>query len=548
MCDDFTFGYQDLLTGVYDCVDRVVMNAFYSVGHSPSGFRYWWRQMYGSDDTLDDTHLMRMAGRFARRLQAYTKANQIPMIYCEPGTKKHEIGEEHLAKNPGVQGLFLVLVARAQASLWEVHRGGSNGFLQLKHKRRRPFVNHYHFHINDPEWGHITIRMCGHPPFPAQIILNGHEYVSSQLKKRGHAFSKEGNCFTNTQDCSDLALVADALRQEDAIGCLSQVCERWIYSTCLCFALSTEERERSGFRYEFSVYQTEYSRNLLFHSPLQMEQVMESMLDRSRTRLRIDRIKTILGMKQRPKRRKNKMPLMEVVVEKPAYGLTYFNLHFGNIMLKVYTKGEHVLRFEAIVHNTKELKCGRMLLKFPEIVCKLSGILERFMNALKAVDRPFISERDWDAWNTPSQVGKSHVGGVDVEKARMRWVLRAILALASAPTGFTASELAAKVCELSRQPLEAYGPTRAAYDLRKLRGKQLIAKIGKSRRYEALLHGLRAISAMLVLRENVIKPVLASVTHSKAQPKPDLSKSLDDNYADLRAGMSSLLANLGIAA
>ena len=49
------------------------------------------------------------------------------------------------------------------------------------------------------------------------------------------------------------------------------------------------------------------------------------------------------------------------MVETPAYDLTIFKLHFGKLTLKAYTKGECVLRFEAIVHNTKELRCGRLL-------------------------------------------------------------------------------------------------------------------------------------------------------------------------------------------
>lgn len=546
MCDDFTSCYGDLLLGSYDCVDRIVIRAFFPVGHSASGLRYWWRKMYGSDDELDDNHLMRMAGRFARRVYAYAKDNQIPVIKCEAGTHKHEIGEDYLAKNPDARGLFLILVARAQAPLWEVERN-TNGYLKVRRKAKAPYVNHFFFHIHDPHWGHITIRMCVHPPFPALIMLNGHEYVATQLKAAGHTFSKEGNCFTKTQDCSDLALVADTLRQTDATGRLSQVCERWIYS-CLCFALTSDERERGDFRYEFSVYQVECSRNLLFKSPLQMEQFVEALLDRSRSRLRIRRIKTILGLKQRPHRRTKPMPRMEVVVEKPAYDLTYFNLYFGNLSLKAYTKGEHVLRFEAIVHNTKDLRCGRVLSKFTEIVCYLYGVLERFLNTLQAIDRPFISDTDWDALSTPTQVGKARVGGVDLQKARMRSVLQAILALASGPRGFTASEVAAKVRFLTGQTVEEYGPSRAAYDLRKLRGKQVIEKLGKSRRYEAVAQGLRKMTAALVLSERVIKPVLASISHAAGQDKPNFTRSLDDNYRAVRAEMNSLLATLGIAA
>ena len=71
MADDFSGRYGDLLTGSYDCVDRVVLNAYFPLGHNPGGFRVWWRRLHGgSDDELDNTHLMRFAGRFARRVKA----------------------------------------------------------------------------------------------------------------------------------------------------------------------------------------------------------------------------------------------------------------------------------------------------------------------------------------------------------------------------------------------------------------------------------------------------------------------------------------------
>jgi hypothetical protein len=41
------------------------------------------------------------------------------------------------------------------------------------------------------------------------------------------------------------------------IGRLSQACERWIYTACLCFALDLDEQKRSGFHYQYSNYQVE---------------------------------------------------------------------------------------------------------------------------------------------------------------------------------------------------------------------------------------------------------------------------------------------------
>ena len=104
--------YPDLLTGRYDCVDRIVLNAYFRLGHSPGGFRLWWRQLTGSDQTLDNTHLMRMAGRFSRRVRGWAQAHQIPVIDCSAGDRKHEIAEEQLEKTEVTQGLFLILVSR----------------------------------------------------------------------------------------------------------------------------------------------------------------------------------------------------------------------------------------------------------------------------------------------------------------------------------------------------------------------------------------------------------------------------------------------------
>ena len=42
----------------------------------------------------------------------------------------------------------------------------------------------------------MSIKMSGHPPFGAQIILNGHEFVARPATAAGIAFGKAGNCFT----------------------------------------------------------------------------------------------------------------------------------------------------------------------------------------------------------------------------------------------------------------------------------------------------------------------------------------------------------------
>ena len=119
-------------------------------------------------------------------------------------------------------------------------------------------------------------------------------------KKAGVRFTKEENCFTAISDTTKLAKIADTLSQQETAGRLRQLCERWIYNTCLCFALDLEEQEKSTFQYQYSVFQMEYSRNLLFRSGRQMEEIFRSLIDRTRAPLDLDRIKTIFGDKNRP--------------------------------------------------------------------------------------------------------------------------------------------------------------------------------------------------------------------------------------------------------
>jgi hypothetical protein len=52
---------------------------------------------------------------------------------------------------------------------------------------------------------------------------------------------------------------------------------------------------------------------------------------------------------------------IEALIETPRYDPTWFKVAFGRLAVKVYTKGEHVLRFEVTAHNTKDLKVGRAL-------------------------------------------------------------------------------------------------------------------------------------------------------------------------------------------
>ncbi len=149
----------------------------------------------------------------------------------------------------------------------------------------------------------MTIKISGHPPFGAQEMLNGHEYVAAAARAAGIGYRKEGNCFTQVSDPERLAQIADTLSGSGTIGRLSQVIDRWIYSACLCYGLGIDEQQQSGFRYDYSIYQVEYSRNLVFASGAVMDRLFNTMVDRTRSRLDVLKVRTLFDSKGRPHRK-----------------------------------------------------------------------------------------------------------------------------------------------------------------------------------------------------------------------------------------------------
>jgi hypothetical protein len=86
-----------------------------------------------------------------------------------------------------------------------------------------------------------------------------------------------------------------------------------------------------------------------------------------------------------------------------------------------------------------------------------------------------------------------------------------------------------------------------AYDLRKPRAKQLVAKPQRTRRYHVPADAARTIAALLTVRDQVIAPLLAGIRTPRRGRPPKHWTNIDRDYETLRLGMHTLFAHLGIA-
>jgi hypothetical protein len=181
---------------------------------------------------------------------------------------------------------------------------------------------------------------------------------------------------------------------------------------------------------------------------------------------------------------------------------------------------------------------------FPEIITRLAGMTSRFATTLDCADIAFIADGTLDELPLPSAIGRARVSGIDLNKPRIRAALSAALALTAAPRGFTVAEFATRVQSMTGHA--GYTTRQAAYDLRKLRGKNLVVKPGRSRRYHTPAAAARTIAALLALRDQVIAPILAGVRSPRRGRKPAHWTLIDRDYETLRTGMQALFHDLGI--
>ena len=149
--DEFSSYLGDLLQGRYDCVDRIALRAYFPLGQTSGGLLRWWNQLY-PDQAISEQGLRRMAGDFARRVKAFSAKHHLALQYCEMGQKdKHLRAEKLRPKDPSFQGVFLILVARGPAPLWQVYKSRRDKLL-IRRAKSWPLINHYHFHLVDKQW------------------------------------------------------------------------------------------------------------------------------------------------------------------------------------------------------------------------------------------------------------------------------------------------------------------------------------------------------------------------------------------------------------
>ncbi len=175
-------------------------------------------------------------------------------------------------------------------------------------------------------------------------------------------------------------------------------------------------------------------------------------------------------------------------------------------------------------------------------------MLNRFLHTLHCVNYYCLSDNMLEALPEPSTVGKQRVGGIDINKPRIKAVIETLIELSMSPYGFSSSDLANRMKTKNGFEESHYSSRNAVYDLKKSRGKALVNHIEKIRKYSVSEEGLRTMVALYTFNEKVVKPFFPSTIKLQPEPKVKIPTPFDCHYQNHRLEMKNIFKTMGIAA
>jgi hypothetical protein len=328
----------------YRSIDRLILNVYIPTLQTPAAMAYFLRHVCGKP-ILSGVVFKALTDRFVTAVHAFAQTHRIPVLRPTGRTKPGAVAQPALrrAARAGRWGVVAIVVHQESARVFASHHaGGRRTNFRVREERR--LVNHYYFYLRDREYGDGFVRICSYPPFATRIWLNGHGYLAAQLRQQRIRHRMRDNCLVEVADPAAVAAITAAF---DA-ALVERIARRWLAG--VPDPLTAAERA-AGYPTRLSIYQAEFSDNLIFHRTEVLNRVYEGLLRDHLHLGRPDMIKLIFDRQIRrttPSRFGTRLLRQGVV--------SCLKVFYRRSLLKQYNKGGWVLRTEVCVNDPRDFR------------------------------------------------------------------------------------------------------------------------------------------------------------------------------------------------
>lgn len=523
---------------VYRSIDRLVLNVYIPTLQTPGAMAIFLRQVC-KKPILSGLVFKWLTDRFVGQIRAFADARRVPILYIKGRTRPGLEGQRQLRKatRQGRWGIVAIIVHQEPARVFcSVHAGGRPTNFRVKEDRR--LVRHYYFYLRDREFGDGFVRICSYPPFQMRVWWNAHGYLAAQLRRHQIAFRTADNCIIDVADPAALQRYADQVTPH----LVEHLILRWLRQ--IPDPLTREERA-AGYPLRFSIYQAEFSHNVIFKQTQVLNRVYEALLRDHLHLGRPDMLKVIFD-----RRIQRNTPSVYVTRILRQGVVTCLKVFYKHSWLKQYNKGGRVLRTEICINNPMDFMIKKSLVHLGYLGRVAYHAITRFEKAQAVVLATALERSTLERLVTPSTTGGQRVPGIRVGAPRAMRILAALGCAGLSFKAFSNAEFRTVLIDQFGADPQEVTPGHVGYELRKLRGKGLIRKVGGRNRYTVTDLGYRAAIFLTKLHDHLLGPGLNSLDTSAREAFAASPHEMDQTLARLDANFMTLtrLCGLEVAA
>jgi len=246
--------HDNQIKGTLSCFDRLVFFGAYKAISWPSAMqqRLSRRSVRLLDYQKDCANPMRL--QMHERIKRLAREENLPILQTNYSQRKETLVETILEERGRRPGIVCILAAMERCRCHKVYKNHDTGCLQLQSSPGKCL--HYHVYFIDEHHGLGYLRIPTWAPFRLQACINGHDWLERRMKRAGITFKKHDNCLTRVSDIEAAQQLATQLDPAALHATLNALCSRLV-----------AVHERFGTTLHWSIYQAEWSTDILFKDP-----------------------------------------------------------------------------------------------------------------------------------------------------------------------------------------------------------------------------------------------------------------------------------------
>lgn len=275
-----------------------------------------------------------------------------PVLYLDSGRISKEEKAREIMRRDGIkEGLICVFTALEPCQSYDIFRNREEKKLQLV-VRRRKCLHIYHYCI-DPVFGFMNARIQTWFPFSIQICINGREWLSKQMDKKGLLYVRKDNCFPRINNVILAQKLMGGQLQVNWPELLSKVSQR---------LNPAHEKIFGDFEvpYYWSAFQSEWATDVMFKDRASLDAFYSSLIHHGMTTFQSPDVMRFLGHKLTSTGKIDGRFTGEIVsdMKNRHEGVRIKHRINGN-SIKAYNKQGSILRIETTINEPNGFKVFR---------------------------------------------------------------------------------------------------------------------------------------------------------------------------------------------